>query len=196
MGKLEAEARRERNKRYLQDAVLGTIAVTGMLAVAMVAPNVLKILDGFGSRKKRIAEQSKRALTRLEARGHVAFEERNGMRFARITLEGRRVMHLQKQKAELAARTGKRWDTRYRVVIFDIPVKRKGLRDRLRRVMKECGFFQIQKSVWLHPHDCEELMALIKADLHVGKDVIYMIVESIENDVWIRQHFKLPARRE
>ena len=69
MGKLEAEARRERNKRYLQDAVLGTIAVTGMFAVAMVAPNVLKILDGFGSRKKRIAEQSKRALTRLEARG-------------------------------------------------------------------------------------------------------------------------------
>ena len=62
--------------------------------------------------------------------------------------------------------------------------------------MKECGFFQIQKSVWLHPHDCEELMALIKADSHVGKDVIYMIVESIENDVWIRQHFKLPARRE
>lgn len=195
MGKLEAEARRERNKRYLQDAVLGTIAVTGILAVAMVAPNVLQILDGFGSRKKRIAEQSKRALTRLEARGHVVFEERNGMRFARITAEGKRVMEFQKQKAELAARAGKRWDKRYRVVIFDIPIKRKGLRDRLRRVMKECGFLQIQKSVWLHPHDCEELMALIKADLRVGKDVVYMIVENIENDGWIRQHFKLPVRK-
>lgn len=193
MGKLESEARVERKKRYLQQAVLATLAVAGVLAVAMVAPNVVQVLGGFKSRKQRIAEQSKRALTRLAARGYVEFEERDGMHFARITPEGGRAMEMKRHKAELAARVGKRWDKRYRVVIFDIPVKRKGLRDRLRRVMISCGFLQIQKSVWLHPYDCEDLVALIKADLRVGKDVSYMIVESIENDAWIRRHFKLPA---
>jgi DNA-binding transcriptional regulator PaaX len=195
MGKQEESARRERRRGYLQSAILGTVAVAGVLAVAMVAPNVVQLLGGFGSRKRRLAEQSRFALTRLAARGHIVFEERDGKKFARITPEGQRVLAVQKQKAELAARAGRRWDRRYRVVIFDIPVKRKGLRDRLRRIMRECGFLQIQKSVWLHPHDCEDLVALIKADLHIGKDVVYMIVESIENDAAIRRHFSLPERR-
>ena len=196
MGKLENEARRERRKGYLQDAVLGTVAVAGILAVAMVAPNVLQLLGGFGSRRNRFAEQSRSALTRLAARGHIVFEERDGMKFARITPEGAHAKALLQHKADLQARSKKRWDKHYRVVIFDIPVKRKGLRDRLRRVMKECGFVQIQRSVWLHPHDCEDLIALIKADLRVGKDVTYMVVEQIENDAWIRRHFTLPPHRD
>lgn len=195
MGKLEVEAKRERRKGYLQDAVLGTVAVVGVPAVVMVAPNVLQLLGGFGSRKKRLAEQSRFALTRLAARGHVTFEERDGRRFARITLGGQRALALQQHKAKLQARSKKRWDRRYRVVIFDIPVGKKHIRDHLRDAMRESGFLQIQQSVWLYPHECEDLIALIKADLHIGKDVVYMIVEQIENDTWIRRHFQLPARR-
>ena len=196
MGNLEAEARYERRKGYLQDAVLGTVAVAGVLAVAVVAPNVLQLLGGLGSRKRRLAEQSRVALTRLAARGHVVFEERDGRKYARITGEGRKALALQQAKAALQAQTKRRWDKRYRVVIFDIPEKKKVLRDHLRRMMRESGFLQVQQSVWLYPHDCEDLVALIKADLHIGKDVVYMIVEKIERDGWIRQHFSLPKGSE
>ncbi len=196
MGKLEKEARSDRRKGYLQDAVLGTVAVAGVLAITMVAPGVLGLLGGFGSRKKRLAEQSKRALTRLKHRGHIVFEERNGKSYARITIEGRKALAIQQYKAHLLTGEVKRWDKRYRVVIFDIPVAKKGLRDKLRRAVRDSGFLQIQKSVWLHPYDCEDLIALIKADLHIGNNVTYMIVEKIENDSHIRKHFKLPARVE
>ncbi|MFZ2886274.1 MAG: hypothetical protein WA021_00465 [Minisyncoccia bacterium] len=195
MGKLEAAALRERRRGYLQDAVLGAVAITGVLAVAMVAPNILQLAGGFGSRKQRNAEMSKRALTRLAARGHISFEERNGKKFARITPEGRRVLIAQQIRAALAARTKRRWDKRYRVVIFDIPESRRGVRGRLRSEMRAAGFLQIQQSVWLHPHECEELVALIKAELRLGKAVVYMIVEAIENDAWIRSHFSLPSSR-
>ena len=57
--------------------------------------------------------------------------------------------------------------------------------------MQECGFLRIQDSVWLYPHDCEELITLMKAELRTGKDVLYAVVESIENDGWIRKHFGL-----
>ena len=194
MGKLEAEARIDRRKGYFQEAVLGTIAVAGILAVMMVAPGVLQLLGGFGSRKKRLAEQSLSALTRLAYRGHIVFEERDGRKYVRITPEGQRALAIQQQKALLQTKAKRRWDRRYRVVIFDIPVYRKGVRDKLRRAMKESGFLQIQQSVWLHPYDCEDLIALIKAELHIGKDVSYMIVEKIERDEWIRKHFKLPLR--
>jgi hypothetical protein len=36
-------------------------------------------------------------------------------------------------------------------------------------------------------------MALLKADMHIGKDVLYAIIEEIENDGWIRKHFSLPS---
>ena len=59
--------------------------------------------------------------------------------------------------------------------------------------MKEVGFVCLQDSVWVYPYDCEEFMALLKAELRVGKDVLYAIVERIENDKTIRTHFKLPV---
>ena len=58
--------------------------------------------------------------------------------------------------------------------------------------MKEMGFLRLQDSVWVFPYDCEEVIALIKADLRIGKDVLYTIVEKIENDKPIKKHFDLP----
>ena len=55
--------------------------------------------------------------------------------------------------------------------------------------MRSAGFLQLQQSVWVYPHDCEDLVALLKADLHIGKDVLYLIVEKIERDAWVRKHF-------
>lgn len=195
MGTQEAEALRERRKGYLQDAVLGTVAAAGIIAVALVAPNMLSLSGGFGSRRKRMAEMSRSALTRLAARGHIEFEERDGKRYACITPEGKSALVRLQAKAEYATREKKRWDKRYRVVIFDIPEKKRTIRDQLRYEMRTAGFMQIQQSVWLYPYDCEDLVALIKADLHIGKDVMYLIVESIENDAWIRKHFSLPIRK-
>ena len=77
------------------------------------------------------------------------------------------------------------------MVIFDIPERRRSTRVRLRTMLRACGFLQLQQSVWVFPNDCEDIVALIKAELHVGKDILYVIVESIENDARIRRHFKL-----
>ena len=87
----------------------------------------------------------------------------------------------------------KKWDRRWRVVIFDIPERRKSVRDRLRRFMDTYGFVRLQDSVWVYPHDCEDLIALAKAEFRIGYDVLYMIVERIERDGHLREHFGLPS---
>lgn len=44
------------------------------------------------------------------------------------------------------------------VVVFDIPESQQSFRKSLRRLLKEIGFIQIQKSVWISPFDvCEAL---------------------------------------
>lgn len=47
----------------------------------------------------------------------------------------------------------KRWDGKWRIVIFDIEEENKRVRDLFRRKLKELGFGGFQKSVWISPHD-------------------------------------------
>jgi len=60
---------------------------------------------------------------------------------------------------------------------------------------RSAGFVRLQDSVWVYPYDCEDFTALLKADLHIGREVIYIIAESIENDGWLREQFNLPRKR-
>lgn len=193
MGTLETEVRYQRRKGYLQHAVLGTVAVAGILAVAMVAPNVLQLLGGMTRGKKRFGEQARSAIGRLVDKGYVTFEGSKGNRLVRITQKGKQALLLEERKAVL--RVGpmrpKRWDRRWRMVVFDVPEYRKPIRNRLRNTMREFGFLRVQDSVWVYPYDCEDLMALLKADLRIGKDVLYAVVEKIENDAWIKKLFGL-----
>lgn len=53
------------------------------------------------------------------------------------------------------------------------------------------GFVRIQNSVWVYPYDCEELIAFIRADLRLGKGLLYIVAEGIEYDKHLRTHFKL-----
>jgi|SRR3990170_8778436 len=45
------------------------------------------------------------------------------------------------------------WDKKWRLVIFDIPEKTRGVRDGVREKLKQLGFGMWQKSVYVTPHD-------------------------------------------
>lgn len=187
---IEAEATKKRRRRDLRKATLFAIGATGMLAVAAVAPNIFQLLGRSGA-LARLKYQTKSVLTRLRMKGEIEFIEQDGKRCVQLTERGEKILTIERQKMAVAKRPGK-WDTRYRLVIFDIPEKRKKTRDELRYQMQEVGFLRIQDSVWIYPYDCEEFIALLKADLHIGKHVLYAVVEEIEDDARIRTHFQLP----
>jgi len=190
MGNVEIEARTRRRKRNIQNAVLAAIGVAGILSVALIAPNIFQAIPRIAGDKYKLGYRAKTVAGRLVQNGLARFVSRRGMRCIELTEKGARKLAIQQATYAIDTRY-KRWDKRYRLVMFDIPYYRRNVRDRLRRVMRECGFLRVQDSVWLYPHDCEELLALIKADLRVGKAVIYAVVESLENDAWIKRHFRL-----
>jgi len=84
-----------------------------------------------------------------------------------------------------------KWDKKWRVVIFDIPEKKRKARDQIRSVFISAGFYRLQDSVWVYPYDCEDIVGLLKTDIGVGKDLLYMIVDEIENDKHLRENFGL-----
>ena len=76
-------------------------------------------------------------------------------------------------------------------MIFDIPEKMKNVRNNLTILLKQGGFYHLQDSVWVYPYDCEDIIALLKTDFGIGKYLLYLIVEELENDKRLREEFGL-----
>jgi CRISPR-associated endonuclease Cas2 len=85
----------------------------------------------------------------------------------------------------------KKWDKKWRVLIFDIPESRKSDRDKIRNSLLSIGFSKLQNSVWVYPYDCENIISLLKADTEIGDRVLYIIAEAIENEDELKKHFNL-----
>ena len=187
MGRLEAESRKRKRTADLQKIILGTVAVAGIISVAAIAPNVLGAMAKLGLLPaKRQRETILRSRDRLVRRGLLKYQDNK----LYLTTKGERALRILRLR-DFALQKPKRWDKKWRVLIFDIPEKRKKLREQIRRTLALIGFVRLQDSVWLYPYDCEDLITLLKADFHVGKDVLYMIVESLEYDSRFRQMFGL-----
>lgn len=191
MGKLEETSQKRKRKQDIQHAVLATIAVTGFVAFATIAGNALQLLDYLPKNRYNLRYRAKSAAGRLVAKGYAVWIEKDGKKFLRITPKGRQAFTFEQAKIALKNQK-KKWDGRWRMVVFDVPERRRKIRNRLCAIMGDVGFVRLQDSVWVYPYDSEDFIALLKAELKIGKDVLYAIVDTIEFDKNIRQYFKLP----
>ncbi|OGZ10481.1 MAG: CRISPR-associated endonuclease Cas2 [Candidatus Lloydbacteria bacterium RIFCSPHIGHO2_02_FULL_50_13] len=187
MGVQEKSSRARTRRLKIQKVVLQSVAVAGVLSVALLAPNALQILKLFGVSKKRNFTQAiNTSRRRLVAAGLLRYEDG----FLRITEKGeRKLREIERRNYQLPQ--PKRWDKKWRVLIFDIPERRKSVRDKVRLTLTAIGFKRLQNSVWVYPYDCEDLITLLKADFKIGRDLLYLIVDSIENDAILRDWFDI-----
>lgn len=185
MGNLEKSAKKKAKRKQITSIILGTVGVAGLLGVALVAPNVLGAMGKLGmiptGRQKEIINRTR---DRMLKQGLLRRE--NG--FLRLTPKGQDKFRML-QLREAAMTRPRRWDKRWRVLIFDIPEYRRALRNKIRQTLIGIGFMRLQDSVWIYPYDCEDLIALLKADFKIGKDMLYMIVEELEGDRHLKEHF-------
>ncbi|MDP3762618.1 MAG: hypothetical protein Q8Q97_00905 [bacterium] len=84
----------------------------------------------------------------------------------------------------------KKWDKKWRFILFDIPEPKKKIRDALRRKLKQLGFLEFQKSVFIYPYPCNEEINFILNFYNIPEHVYY-IEAPITPDVNFRNHFKL-----
>ena len=187
MGKMEAENRQRTRRNELRKIILQTVQTAGIIGVAVLAPNVVGAMAKMGmipsSRQKDVVSRSSQRLVKSGL-----MEWKNSK--LRLTTKGERALRALTLQ-EFSNTKPRKWDKKWRVLIFDIPERRRALRIKLRTTLRTIGFIRLQDSVWVYPYDCEDLIVLLKADFHVGDDVLYMIVDSIERDGKLREHFNL-----
>lgn len=184
MGKTEVEAKRKARKGELQKIVLETVKISGLVGLALIAPNVIGALAKLGIIKSpRQTELVERSCKRLVKGGYLLWQDGK----LRLTPKGE--SELRKLTVRQISIKPHRWDKRWRVLIFDIPEYRRSTRNKVRETLRAIGFVRLQDSVWAYPYDCEDLITLLKADFKVGKDMLYLVVEAIESDAAIKRHF-------
>jgi len=126
----------------------------------------------------------------LKKRGYLDIRKKNHQVYIALTREGRK-------KAgkylidDLAIKRQKKWDGKYRIVIFDIPNITRIKRDALRGKLKDLGFFRLQQSVWVHAFDCKKEIKLLQEFFGLTSKEIILIEGHIPNDKFLRQFFKL-----
>lgn len=82
--------------------------------------------------------------------GFIEKIEKQGEVYIRLTSQGSKKIA---RDFPLLAFQKKRWDKKWRVVMFDIEEKSRKVRERFRNKLKELGFGMLQESVFISPYD-------------------------------------------
>lgn len=187
MGKFERKSGRRKQRANISAIILGTVQAAGVISLALVAPNALSGMQKLGLiPSRRQAEYLRTAQRRLIARGFLTHEHGR----VRLTHRGKEMLRAH-ELSSFNIKRPRTWDKRWRMLIFDIPERKRSSRTRLTNTLRIAGFIRVQDSVWVHPFECEDMVQLIKTELGVSHDVLYVIADTIENDRHLRAHFKL-----
>ncbi|MGB4076870.1 MAG: hypothetical protein WBK28_04200 [Minisyncoccia bacterium] len=191
MGVLEKRNESRLRRSKINSAIVATIGLAGVLALGVLAPGVAGALGKMGlvpAEKYRL----RNTLGRMIQRGYVEVERKEGKRFLRLTEKGKQFASYALAGKSLSSKP-KRWDGKWRVVAYDFKEPAGTLRARVREFLTNQGFILLQKSMWVYPYDCEDAVFLLKQEFKLGKGLLYMVVDDIENDGWLLKHFKLRA---
>lgn len=187
MGKIEEKNKKRARREHLQRTVLTTIKLAGVLSTGLLAPNVIGALGKMGFMPKlRQKEYISSSASKLAKRGLLKFE--NG--YYHLTTSGEKLLR-RWELSDYILHQPKKWDKKWRMIIFDIPEKKKKIRKQVSSLFRQAGLYRLQDSVWIYPYDCEDVIGLLKTDFGVGKDVLYVIADEIENDRHLRKEFNL-----
>lgn len=91
-------------------------------------------------------------------------------------------------------RTPEHWDELWRIVISDIPEHKKNARNAFAATLKRSGFHPLQKSVFVYPYPCDDELDFIIEAFELRPFVRRIVAQEIDNDIELRDKFKLPQR--
>lgn len=151
-----------------------------------------QILESAGKEWKEIERRAlRRAIKRLYESKLVDEKQNKDGSITIFLTENGKKKALTYQLDEMKINKPKKWDKKWRVILFDIPENRKAIREILRYHLKRLGFYEFQKSVFVHPYDCKDEIDYLIEFYDIRKFVRFMVADSIDNELHLKEHFDL-----
>lgn len=180
-------------KESISKKILNLLLIGGVICLACSSPYfVLSVSQQLSKRKfrKKPDPRFNNAFYYLLRKGYIVLERKGHQVKISLTKKGRK-----KAKKylidELKIKKPKKWDGKYRVVVFDIPNITRLKRDALRGKIKALGFYCYQQSVWITPWPCEREIKVLQEFFGLNQKELLLIKGEIKKDAPLRKFFKL-----
>jgi DNA-binding transcriptional regulator PaaX len=139
------------------------------------ALSVGELNTGKGTEKYAIT----RSIKNLADTGLIERLESGQGEYARLTPKGRqKVTSLKLDSRESLANPN--WDSKWRIVLLDLPESRKAERESLRYLLKKAGFILLKNSAWVSPFPFEFLFQNIKKDFGLTTELMIIVTDSLD----------------
>lgn len=179
--------------------ILSLLGAGTVLSLSLISPTALVLAKPFLDEKRRRDNNEwkqfnqrylRATIARLRKEKLVKIEERDGEQKVILAKHGKQRI-LKYSLDSLTIEKPKRWDSRWRLVVYDVPKQKKHLRDLFRETLKNLGFYQLQESVWIYPYPCEPQITFLREYYGVGNEVVYVVATTLEDDSPYRTYFGL-----
>ena len=137
-----------------------------------------------GTSKQRAAFARK--LREMERVGFI----QQGRKYYALSARGYSVL-TEEEVWALTIPTPKRWDGKWRMVLFDIPAKKGRQRNALRARLKELGLVLYQNSVWVYPYPLADVVRAIAKFYSISDCVLFAVADELNGEAHLKRQFNL-----
>lgn len=172
--------------------ILRWLVLVGAVYIAANSPyfvwNLTKQIPRWRKYKRRNLSN---AFKRLLKQDCIEIRKKRNQFYIGLTAKGKKMAGWLQIDA-LKIKRPKKWDKKWRIVIFDISQLKKIYRELFRSKLKELGFYQLQKSVWVMPFDCRDEIELLRDFFGLSQKEMRLIVAGdIGPAEWLIKKFKI-----
>ena len=168
------------------EVVLATTALVSMGAAVAYFPALLSAAYIFNASNKFSKREMRNAFDHVRRKNYI--EKYQGS--YRITEKGKKKL-IEFDIETMQIPTPRKWDKKWRIVMFDFPIRFKKAREAFRYTLRDLGFKQFQKSTWIVPYPCTDEIEFIADYFAVGKYVDIIEAGKISKNEYWKAQFKL-----
>ena len=174
----------------LAKTILKAFLISGLIVSCIVLPGMAPVLKLVGATGAKERGRVKRSLRSLEKNGLIVRKIKNGEEQLLVTTKGEQKL-ARYLLEDLQIQKLKKWDKRWRVVMFDIPETKARVRTEASWKIKDMGMKAVQDSVFISPYPCKKEIDLLANHFFIKKYFIYFETDNIECHEDILKEFKL-----
>ncbi len=151
---------------------------------AKTVGQVLRIMDPEGPYERN---RIWKVIKYLEAKNRISLEDRDGKTYVILTQHGR--LQLNEDSIwDMRIEKPRRWDRKWRLVLFDLPVQHNTVRNSFRLKLEDLGFRLYQRSVFIYPYECHEEVHTIAKWYGIDEYIRYIVATEVHD---MRQFAKM-----
>lgn len=168
-------------KREIVKDILLFIAGGAILSAAIVAPGSTELFKLFQKKRKKPIDHRVfySALRQMRREKLVSWSEVGDILELSLTKSGKR-RSISYQMDNIVLNEPAKWDSIWRIVMFDIPETKKTNRDIFRTKLKSLGFTKLQKSTWISPIPCRDQVVFLAHILEIDPYVVFLETKQMD----------------